>query len=56
MLFGEMLHHDPYFGMRNEQERLENQAAFEHLCSLWELYFAEPLLGPANPCASTDCR
>jgi len=55
-LFGKMLNHDPYFGLRNENERLENLAGFERLGFLWKNYFGEPLLGVANPCASTDCR
>ena len=55
-LFGGMLHHDPLFGLRDEEERRENQAGFERLRSMWEFYFGEPLLGAANPCSSTDCR
>lgn len=55
-LFGGLLDHDPYFGLRSEEEKLENLANFEKLKSLWDGYFGEPLLGSANPCSSTDCR
>jgi len=55
-LFGSMLHHDPYFGLRDAAELKANGAAFQHLKSLWEIYFGEHLLGESNPCSSSDCR
>lgn len=55
-LFGEFLHHDPYFGINGEDDRLMNQKAFAWTQSLWESVFGEALLGEANPCSSTDCR
>jgi hypothetical protein len=55
-LFGEFLHHDPYFGINGEQDRMMNQKAFEWTRLLWETSFGEPLLGECNPCSSTDCR
>lgn len=55
-LFGEFLHHDPYFGINGENDRLMNQKAFAWTQSLWETVFGEALLGEANPCKSTDCR
>ena len=55
-LFAEFLHHDPYFGINGEDDRLLNQNAFKWTQSLWETVFGEPLLGEANPCKSTDCR
>lgn len=55
-LFGEMLHHDPYFGINGEDDRLMNQKAFTWTQSLWEMVFGEALIGTANPCRSTDCR
>ena len=55
-LFGEFLHHDPYFGINGEDDRLMNQKAFAWTQSLWESVFGEALLGEANPCKSTDCR
>jgi len=55
-LFGKVLHHDPMFGMRGDEDRQANLAAFERTKSLWRQTFGEPLLGEANPCSSTDCR
>lgn len=55
-LFGEFLHHDPYFGIAGEDDRLMNQKAFAWTQSLWESVFGEALIGDANPCKSTDCR
>ena len=56
VIFGEVLHHDPMFGMRGEEDRRANAAAFERTKVLWQRAFGEPLLGEANPCSSTDCR
>ena len=55
-LFGDVLHHDPMFGMRGDEDRQANLAAFEKTKLLWQQTFGEPLLGEANPCSSTDCR
>lgn len=55
-VFGYVLHHDPMFGLRGEEDRLANQSAFAMTKALWERSFGETLLGEANPCSSTDCR
>lgn len=55
-ILGDVLHHDPMFGMRDEEDRQANAAAFARTKSLWQRAFGEPLLGEANPCSSTDCR
>lgn len=55
-LFGSFLHHDPYFGINGEDDRLRNKQAFTWTQTLWLSTFGEPLLGEANPCKSTDCR
>jgi hypothetical protein len=55
-LFGEFLHHDPYFGINGDDDRLMNEKVFAWTQSLWEMVFGEVLNGEANPCKSTDCR
>ena len=55
-LFGEFLHHDPYFGIHGEEDRLRNKQSFAWTQALWQSAFGEALLGDANPCKSTDCR
>lgn len=56
ILFGEFLHHDPYFGVYGDADKQQNLAAFKHTEYLWLNTFGEKLLGNANPCKSTDCR
>lgn len=55
-LFGQFLHHDPYFGINGEADRQRNKQAFSWTKSLWQSTFGEPLLGEAIPCKATDCR
>lgn len=55
-MFGEYLHHDPYFGINSKEDKLHNKECFQWTCILWKQVFNEPLIGEANPCASTDCR
>lgn len=55
-IFGFFLHHDPYFGLADDDERRLNLAAFAHTQQLWLEAFGEPMLGDANPCSTTDCR
>lgn len=55
-LFGGMLHHDPYFGLKDEEERQLNLQAFENTQRLWQEVFGENLVGESNRCGSTDCR
>ncbi|WP_347245069.1 glycine-rich domain-containing protein-like [Thermogutta sp.] len=55
-IFGYFLHHDPYFGIGDEESRRRNQEAWQETQALWEKEFGEALLGPAHPCSSKDCR
>ena len=55
-LFGSYLHHDPYFGIGSDESFEANQLAWRETQELWLETFGEPMLGAANPCASTDCR
>ena len=55
-VFGFFLHHDPYFGISGEEDRLRNLEAFAATQVLWEEAFGVPLLGEPNPCSTTDCR
>jgi hypothetical protein len=55
-IFGYFLHHDPYFGIGSEESRKKNQEAWAETQALWEKEFGEPLIGPAFPCSSKDCR
>ena len=55
-ILGFFLHHDPYFGLADDDERSLNLAAFAHTQQLWLEAFGEPMLGDANPCSTTDCR
>lgn len=55
-IFGYYLHHDPYFGIGSNESYEANQRAWKETQVLWAAEFGEPLLGAANPCASTDCR
>lgn len=55
-VFGGMLHHDPYFGLKDEEERQLNLQSFENTKKLWQEVFGESLIGESNKCSSTDCR
>ena len=56
LLFGKLLHHDPYFGINGEEDRASHQRASEWTQRLWREAFGEPLYGEAERCSSTDCR
>lgn len=55
-LFGEYLHHDPYFGIGGDESRRENEAAWEDTKQLWQSEFGEPMIGRAHRCSVKDCR
>lgn len=55
-IFGYFLHHDPYFGIGDEDSRMKNQQAWAETQALWEKEFGEPLIGPAHRCSAKDCR
>ncbi|MCY4543284.1 MAG: hypothetical protein OXB95_12980 [Rhodobacteraceae bacterium] len=57
-LFGEYLHHFPYFGMRGPDDRAELETAFENSRSLFISHFGiDPCSGElqARSCASQNC-
>lgn len=55
-LFGGMLHHDPYFGIKDEADKQMNLQAFENTKKLWQEIFGENLLELPHPCGASDCR
>ena len=57
-LFGEYLHHFPYFGMRGPKDRNDLEAAFEESMDLFVLHFGvDPTAGDANArsCSPQRC-
>jgi hypothetical protein len=56
MLFGKLLHHDPYFGINGDEDRANHERASEWTQRLWLEAFEEALYGEAERCSSTDCR
>ncbi len=54
LVFGEYLHHYPYFGLENDSENLDS--GFELTKTLFLKHFGHELTGLANPCAATRCR
>jgi hypothetical protein len=42
-MFGEFLHHYPYFGMRGEEDQANLQACFERTQVIWKDYFGVPI-------------
>ncbi len=55
-LFGSYLHHDPYFGLKGDEDRKANQDGWEQTKALWLREFGEPMIGPAHRCSTKDCR
>lgn len=57
-LFGEFLHHFPYFGMRGPEDRANLEATFEESLELFVLHFGiDPTAGDiqARSCAPQRC-
>ena len=57
-LFGEYLHHFPYFGMRGKEDRANLEAAFEESLNLFVLHFGvDPTAGDteARSCRPQRC-
>jgi hypothetical protein len=57
-LFGEYLHHFPYFGMRGKEDRANLEAAFEESLNLFVLHFGvDPTAGDteARSCKPQRC-
>ncbi|OOE63751.1 MULTISPECIES: hypothetical protein [Salinivibrio] len=58
ILFGEFLHHFPYFGMRGPEDRANLEAAFEKSLDLFVTHFGvDPTAGDvqARSCAPQRC-
>jgi len=53
-IFGEYLHHYPYFGLENDSKNLDS--GFELTKILFMKHFDHNLTGLANPCKATKCR
>lgn len=54
IIFGEYLHHYPYFGLEGDKSNLDS--AFAVTKTLFKTHFGHDLTGLANPCKSTSCR
>lgn len=48
LVFGELLHHYPYFGLPGERDEGENVAAFGVTKKIWEEAFGSPIVGEAD--------
>lgn len=58
LLFGEYLHHFPYFGMRGKEDRADLESAFEESLNLFVLHFGvDPTAGDAQArsCSPQRC-
>lgn len=55
-LFGSFIHHYPYFGMRDEEDRQNLINAFEETKQLYFEVFSEPYEGEASKCKRTACK
>ena len=53
-LFGDFLHHDPYFGLASVEERAELHAAFRRTRELYRQHFGDGTVGGPKKCHS--CR
>jgi hypothetical protein len=55
-IFGQFLHHYPYFGMNGDQDAQNLTNAFEETKALYLLHFGEEYLGFAKRCKAPKCR
>ncbi|BDQ26637.1 glycine-rich domain-containing protein [Helicobacter heilmannii] len=53
-LFGEYLHHYPYFGLEGDADDLER--AFERTRKFYAHHFGESLIGDLGPCKPVKCK
>ncbi|WP_162982162.1 MULTISPECIES: glycine-rich domain-containing protein [Helicobacter] len=53
-LFGEYLHHYPYFGLEGDADDLER--AFERTRKFYAHHFGESLVGNPGPCNPAKCK
>lgn len=56
LVFGEYLHHYPYFGLSDAQAAQDLENAFQRTQDLFLKHFGHDLLGASNRCRSTSCR
>lgn len=56
LLFGYFLHHFPYFGMTDDQDKQCLINAFEETKELYKLHFEEDYVGHAPKCKAPKCR
>lgn len=50
-VFGEFLHHYPYFGLNGEEDARDLQGTFDATCELWEAHFGHR--PDRSPCSDT---
>ena len=56
-IFGKYIHHDPYFSTQGEEDKRQNELAWEETQRLWFDEFGEPMTGArSHRCSSKDCR
>jgi hypothetical protein len=55
-VFGAYLHHDPYFGLGDDEDWNANQRGWAETCQLWQETFGEIIIGHPHRCSSKDCR
>lgn len=55
-IFGYFLHHYPYFGIRNEQDKQNLMDAFEETKLLYQRHFGTNYIGMAKKCKPKHCR
>lgn len=56
-IFGYYVHHDPYFGTQGEEDKRQNEIAWEETQRLWIEEFGEPMTGArSHRCSMKDCR
>jgi len=55
-IFGYFMHHFPYFGMKDEQEKQNLADAFEETRELYAVHFGESFTGDAPKCKAPKCR
>jgi hypothetical protein len=56
LIFGNFLHHYPYFGMNGEQDAQNLTDAFEETKNLYKYHFNEDYVGMARRCKAPKCR
>ncbi|WP_443030636.1 glycine-rich domain-containing protein [Sphingomonas sp. RT2P30] len=54
-IFGEFLHHYPYFGLNGEDDRLNLEKSFETTCGIWLAHFDSRPDHDQGPSGSTSC-